>query len=75
VLDAAASGSGVALALSTIVAADLAAGRLVKPFAVAVPTPFAYYLVCPEASAGRPKVEAFRQWLRREIERDGTAAS
>jgi LysR family glycine cleavage system transcriptional activator len=70
VLDAAAAGGGVALALSTIVAADLAAGRLVKPFAVAVPTPFAYYLVCPATTAGRPKVAAFREWLRAELERD-----
>jgi LysR family transcriptional regulator, glycine cleavage system transcriptional activator len=67
VLDAATAGHGVALALSTIVAADIAAGRLVKPFAIAVPTPFAYYVVCPEARAGRPKVEAFRRWLRAEV--------
>jgi LysR family glycine cleavage system transcriptional activator len=70
VLEAAAAGDGVALALSTIAAADLAAGRLVKPFAVAVPTPFAYYVVCPQATAERPKVAAFRRWLRAEAERD-----
>jgi LysR family glycine cleavage system transcriptional activator len=70
VLEAAAAGRGVALALSTVADADLAAGRLVKPFAVAVPTPFAYYVVCPETTAERPKVAAFRQWLRAEAERD-----
>ena len=75
VLDAAAAGAGVALALSTIVAADIAAGRLVKPFAVAVPTPFAYYLVCPATTAGRPKVEAYRRWLRAEVERDQATAA
>ena len=75
VLDAAAAGHGVALALSTIVAADIVAGRLVKPFAVGVPTPFAYYVVCPEATAGRPKVEAFRRWLRAEVERDGATVA
>jgi LysR family transcriptional regulator, glycine cleavage system transcriptional activator len=69
VLEAAAAGRGVALALSTVVAADIAAGRLVTPFAVAVPTPFAYYVVCPQATAGRPKVAAFRRWLRAEAER------
>jgi LysR family transcriptional regulator, glycine cleavage system transcriptional activator len=74
-LEAAAVGRGVALALSTIAAADLVAGRLVRPFAVAVPIPFAYYVVCPEATAGRPKVEAFRQWLRAEVERDGIAGA
>jgi LysR family transcriptional regulator, glycine cleavage system transcriptional activator len=70
VLDAAAAGHGVALGLSTIVAADLAAGRLIKPFAVDVPTPFAYYIVCPPVTAERPKVEAFRRWLRAEVDRD-----
>jgi LysR family glycine cleavage system transcriptional activator len=75
VLDAAAAGRGVALALSTIVAADIVAGRLVKPFAVGVPTPFAYYVVCPAVTAGRPKVEAFRGWLRAEVERDGATVA
>jgi LysR family glycine cleavage system transcriptional activator len=75
VVEAAAVGRGVALALSTIAAGDLAAGRLVRPFAVAVPTPFAYYVVCPEATAARPKVEAFRCWLRAEVERDGATAA
>jgi LysR family glycine cleavage system transcriptional activator len=73
--EAAAVGRGVALALSTIAAGDLAAGRLVRPFAVAVPTPFAYFMVCPEALAARPKVEAFRCWLRAEVERDGATAT
>ncbi|HEX5080290.1 MAG TPA: transcriptional regulator GcvA [Geminicoccaceae bacterium] len=72
VLEAAAAGRGVALALSTVAAADLAAGRLVKPFAVTVPTPFAYYLVCPEATAERPKVGALRRWLHAEA-RSATA--
>jgi LysR family glycine cleavage system transcriptional activator len=74
VLDAAAAGRGVALALSTVAAADLAAGRLVTPFAVAAPTPFAYYVVCPEATAERPKVAAFRRWLRAEADRNSAAA-
>jgi LysR family glycine cleavage system transcriptional activator len=73
VLEAAAAGDGVALALNTIAAGDLAAGRLVKPFAVAVPTPFAYYVVCPQATAERPKVAAFRTWLRAEAGRDTAA--
>jgi LysR family glycine cleavage system transcriptional activator len=75
VLEAAATGRGVALALSTIAAADIALGRLVRPFAVGVPTPFAYYVVCPAATAGRPKVEAFRRWLRAEVERDGATVA
>lgn len=62
-LQAAIDGQGVALGRSALVAADLAAGRLVKPFDVVLPFDLAYYLVCPEASADRPKIVAFRDWL------------
>ena len=75
VLEAAAAGDGIALALSTVAAADIAAGRLVRPFEVVVPTPFAYYVVCPQATAERPKVAAFRRWLTTEAERDPTATA
>jgi LysR family transcriptional regulator, glycine cleavage system transcriptional activator len=61
-------------ALSRCALPDLAAGRLVMPFAVTVPTPFAYDLVCPQATAERPKVAPFRRWLRAEAERDAAAA-
>ena len=62
-LDAAAEGQGVALGRSALVAADLAAGRLVKPFDISLPFASTYYLVCPEATADRPKIAAFRAWL------------
>jgi LysR family transcriptional regulator, glycine cleavage system transcriptional activator len=62
-LDAAAEGQGVALGRSALVAADLAAGRLVKPFDISLPFELTYYLVCPEATADRPKIAAFRAWL------------
>ncbi|MCG8543690.1 MAG: transcriptional regulator GcvA [Alphaproteobacteria bacterium] len=63
VLDAAIAGDGVAVARSAIAAEALADGRLVKPFDVSLPTTYAYYIVAPEATAGRPKVKAFREWL------------
>ncbi len=63
VLLAAEQGDGVALARSVLVQDALAAGRLVKPFDIAMPTEFAYYMVCPHANLERPKVMAFRQWL------------
>ena len=69
-LDAAIAGHGVALGRSAIAAADLAAGRLVRPFEVSLPFGLAYYLVCPEASAERPKVRAFREWLLAEAARE-----
>lgn len=63
VIQAAIAGEGVALGRSVLVADDLAAGRLVRPFDMSLPGEFAYYVVCPEADAKRPKVEAFRNWL------------
>ncbi|MFQ5985343.1 MAG: transcriptional regulator GcvA [Alphaproteobacteria bacterium] len=74
VLQAAVEGQGVALTHSALAAADLAAGRLVKPFDISLPTDFAYYVVCPEASAERPKVAAFREWLLAEARGEEAAA-
>lgn len=62
-LQAAADGQGVALGRSTLVADDLASGRLVKPFSISLPSHYGYYLVYPEAFVGRPKVKAFEDWL------------
>lgn len=73
VLAAAANGLGVALGRRPLVEADLAAGRLVAPFDVRVRTPGRYWLVAPEATAERPALAAFRQWLREQLE--GTSPS
>jgi len=67
-LDAAIAGHGVVLAYSTIAAADLAAGRLVRLFSLALPDQFAYYIVTAPGALERPKVTAFRNWLRREAD-------
>lgn len=63
VLQAAEQGDGVALARSVLAADALAKGRLVRPFAIALPAEYAYYLVCPPEHLRRPKVKAFRAWL------------
>jgi LysR family glycine cleavage system transcriptional activator len=63
VVQAAAEGQGVALARRVLAAGDLAAGRLIQPFDVIIPHDLAYYLVCPEATADRAKIAAFRSWL------------
>ena len=68
-LDAAIAGHGVVLAQSTIAAADLAAGRLVRLFSLALPDQFAYYIVTAPGALDRPKVRAFRDWLRCEADR------
>jgi LysR family glycine cleavage system transcriptional activator len=68
-LDAAIAGHGVVLAQSTIAAADLAAGRLVRLFSLALPDQFAYYIATAPGALERPKVRAFRDWLRCEADR------
>ena len=63
VIQAAIDGQGVALGRSTLVALDLEAGRLVQPFGPALPSVYACYVVSPPATAERPKIKAFREWL------------
>jgi LysR family glycine cleavage system transcriptional activator len=68
-LDAAIAGHGIVLAYSNIAAADLTAGRLMRLFSLALPDQFAYYLVTAPGALERPKVRAFRNWLRQEADR------
>ena len=70
-IDAAIDGQGVALARSALAAWDTIAGRLVRPFALALPATFAYWIVCPKATAKLPKIEAFTDWLLAEAADDG----
>ena len=70
VVQAAVDCQGVALGRGALVAEDLAAGRLVRPFDISLPAKFAYYIVCPEATAEQPKIVAFRDWLLEEAQRD-----
>jgi LysR family glycine cleavage system transcriptional activator len=70
VIDAAVDGQGVALARSALAAWDLIAGRLVRPFELDLPVPYAYWIVCPKATANLPKIAAFRDWLVGEAEAD-----
>lgn len=65
--EAAVEGQGVALALRQQVEADVAAGRLLIPFAISLPSAYAYFLVVPQAMAERTVVRAFRDWLQAEI--------
>lgn len=64
-IQAAIDGHGVALGDSTLVADDLAAGRLIQPFDVALKGPprFAYYVISPNETAEEPMVRAFREWV------------
>jgi LysR family glycine cleavage system transcriptional activator len=66
-IQAAVRGEGVVLGRSALVADELAAGRLVRPFALSLPAGFAYYVVCPPRALQRPGVKAFRDWLLAEV--------
>jgi LysR family glycine cleavage system transcriptional activator len=63
VLEGAISGRGVALAKGRLAFADLAEGKLVKPFDVSQPVDFAYWFVCPPPRSALQKVTVFRDWL------------
>jgi len=69
-LQAAIQGEGVVLGSSILADYDIAAGRLVRPFAFSLPADLAYYVVCPPKSLQKPKVKAFREWLMAEVTRD-----
>lgn len=64
-LQAAIDGQGVALGDSSLVSDDLAAGRLVQPFAVTIkgPPQFAYYVISPVETQNDPLVRSFRDWI------------
>jgi len=49
--------------IASLSGADLAAGRLVKPFVFTMQIDFGYYVVSPEKTANLPKVRWFREWL------------
>lgn len=62
-LDAAAAGLGIALGRRLLIAQDLAAGRLVQLFALAVPDDKHYYLVWRADSPKLPAILELRRWL------------
>lgn len=63
VLQAAIAGEGVALGRSAIAHDALEQGLLVKPFDFAIPSDFAYWIVCPKDRADSAKIKAFSDWL------------
>lgn len=69
-LEAAIDGQGVAIVPRFLAAADLRGGRLVAPFALQVPQPRRWYLVCRGDRRDDPRVAAFRNWLKAEIDAD-----
>ena len=62
-VQAAIDGAGVAMGRTTYVRDDIAKGRLVVPFTIALPADAGFYLVSPEGGRDPPKLGAFRDWL------------
>jgi LysR family glycine cleavage system transcriptional activator len=62
-VQAAIDGIGIAMGRTSYVQDDIAKGRLVVPFEIALPADAGFYLVSPEATADPPKLHAFRNWL------------
>ncbi|HEX9877284.1 MAG TPA: transcriptional regulator GcvA [Gammaproteobacteria bacterium] len=69
ILQAAVEGHGVALARDLLVADDLRAGRLVRPFPRGVYSAFNYYFVCSPLRAGEPHIRSFLEWLREAMQK------
>lgn len=69
-LAAAAAGQGVALGRSSLVAADIAEGRLACPFGPRFPSPFSYWLVSSPGGLQRPRVRRLIEWLSTTIRAD-----
>jgi LysR family glycine cleavage system transcriptional activator len=62
-LESAVQGEGVAMGRSMLVSADLASGRLVRPFAQALKAVASFHVVYPPDAIRQRKVKAFRDWL------------
>lgn len=64
-LEAALSGQGIALGRTTLVAADLRAGRLVAPLRRRVPCELAYWFLTTHEAKNERAIILFREWLTR----------
>ena len=62
-LQAAVDGLGVAMGIRPYIDDDLAAGRLVAPFALTVPKGMRWYLVYRSFQSGQRDFTAFRRWI------------
>lgn len=62
-LQAVLNGQGVALGRTLLISDDLVAGRLVRPFAEALPISFGYWFVAPKQRRNLPHFDEVRVWL------------
>ncbi|WP_187432165.1 Glycine cleavage system transcriptional activator [Roseobacter fucihabitans] len=66
-VDAALAGVGIVLGRRALVVKDIADGRLVMPFDMAISTGAQFRFLCPLGNETRPQVKAFREWMLHEI--------
>ncbi len=66
--NAALAGAGIAMMTPMFWRGELAAGRLVQPFAHVHVTDRSHWLVYPEGRRNQPKIAAFRDWILAEAE-------
>lgn len=66
-LAAALASEGIALGRSSLVADDLAHGRLVSPFGPRLKSGLTYWFLTQKGAQRRPEVEAFRDFVRGEV--------
>lgn len=64
--EVAASDGGVALGRRSMADKEFRAGRLVRPFDLALPIDEAFYLIAPETGPQHPDARLFRDWLLQE---------
>ncbi len=62
-IDAAADGRGFVLGQLSMIADDLASGRLVVPHDIRLPLPEPYFLAWDRAALNKPFAAGFRQWI------------
>jgi LysR family glycine cleavage system transcriptional activator len=67
-IDAAVSGAGVVLGRISLCERDLAEGRLVMPYDLALTTEAVYRVLYPAGAEARPQVRTFIDWLEREVQ-------
>lgn len=74
-IDAALAGVGVVLGRRALVIKDMAEGRLIAPYKIALPTGARFRFICPEGSEDRPQIKAFRTWILSEIDKTAAIAA
>jgi len=72
-IQSAVAGHGVLLGRTVLISDELAEGRLVAPFDLAIESNFAYWFLCAPDRWDSPRVRAFHRWMMRQTAAGGLA--